>query len=83
MHYEKKGCFAIGPTIQFLSCNDHLQFIVCIVHFITIQLQLYGNNSFSTSMKLHNYNHDIMLTLLIFIHPLKFDMWHYEEFWIF
>jgi hypothetical protein len=29
-----------------------------------------------------HYNHNIMLMLVIFIHPLKLDMWHYEDFWI-
>jgi len=29
-HYEKKGCFAIGLVIQFLSCIRHLQLIVFI-----------------------------------------------------
>jgi hypothetical protein len=28
IHYEKKGCFAIGLATQFLSYNDHLQLIV-------------------------------------------------------
>jgi hypothetical protein len=32
-------------------------------------------------MQLHyNYTHDVMLTSLIVIHLLKFDMWHYEDF---
>jgi hypothetical protein len=30
----------------------------------------------------YNYNHKIMLMLLIFINPLKFDTLHYEFFWI-
>jgi hypothetical protein len=31
-------------------------------------------------MQLHyNYNHNVMWMLLIFIHPLKFDTWHYED----
>jgi len=34
-------------------------------------------------MQLHyNYNHNVMLTLLIFIHLLKIDTWHNDEFWI-
>jgi hypothetical protein len=34
-------------------------------------------------MQLHyNYNHNVMLMQVIFIHPLKFDTWHYEDFWI-
>jgi len=34
-------------------------------------------------MELHyNYNHNAMLTLLIFNQPLKFDTWHYENVWI-
>ncbi len=56
-----------------------------VTHYIynAIWLQLCQNNSFSTTMQLHyNYNHNVMLMLLIFIHPLKFDTWHYENFWI-
>jgi hypothetical protein len=54
-------------------------------HYIydAMQLQFYLNNSFSIIMQFHyNYSHNVMLTLLIFIHPLKFDMWFYEDFWI-
>jgi len=29
------------------------------------------------------YNHNVTLMLLIFIHRLKFDMWHYQDFWIY
>ncbi len=58
-----------------------LQFTVYMVQFITTQLQLNVNNSFSINMQLHyNYTHDVMLTSLIVIHLLKFDMWHYEVF---
>jgi hypothetical protein len=53
-----------------------------MVKLIAIQLQIYQNNSFSTTMQLHyNYTHDVMLTSLIVIHPLKFNMWHHEDFW--
>jgi hypothetical protein len=31
----------------------------------------------------YNYGHNVMLTLLIFIHLLKFDTCHYEFFLIF
>jgi len=42
-----------------------------------------SNHTFSTTMQPHyNYSHDVMLTLIIFIPPLKLDMWHYEDFWI-
>jgi hypothetical protein len=34
------------------------------------------------TMQLHdNYTHDVMLTSLFVIHLLKFDTWHYEDFW--
>jgi hypothetical protein len=34
-------------------------------------------------MQLHyNYTHDGMLMSLIVIQLLKYDMWHYEDFWI-
>ncbi len=54
------------------------------MQLIVIQLQLSQNNSFSTIMQLHyNYIHDVILTSLIVIHILKFNMWHYEDFWNF
>jgi hypothetical protein len=41
-------------------------------------------NSFSTIMQLHYiYTYNVMLTSLIVIHLLKYDMWHYEDLWIF
>jgi hypothetical protein len=55
---------------------------IYIVQFIAVLLQLYQNNSFSTTMQFH-YNHNVMLTLLIFIHPSKFDMCHHEDFFFF
>jgi hypothetical protein len=55
---------------------------IYMVQLIAIPLQLGQNNSFSTNMQFHIYNHDVMLMLLIYIHPLKFDTWHYEDFWI-
>jgi hypothetical protein len=40
------------------------------------------DNSFSIIMQLHyNYTHDVVLTSLIIIHQLKYDMWHYEKNW--
>jgi hypothetical protein len=43
-------------------------------------LQFCQNNSFLTNMQFHyNYNHNVMLTLLIFIHPLKIDKWHNKK----
>jgi hypothetical protein len=59
-----------------------LQRTVYMVKLIAIQLQINQNNLFSTVMQLHyNYTHDVMFTSLIVIHPLKFNMWHYEDFW--
>jgi hypothetical protein len=53
-----------------------------MVQVIVTQLQFYQNNSFSITMQFHyNYTHDVMLTSLIFIHPLKSNMWHYEKNW--
>jgi hypothetical protein len=50
------------------------------LQLIVTQLQLCQNHSFSTIVQLHyNSNHNIMLTLVIFIHPLKLDMRHYEN----
>jgi hypothetical protein len=35
----------------------------------------------TTIMQLYySCTHDVMLTLLIVIHPLKFNTWHYEDF---
>jgi hypothetical protein len=51
------------------------------VQFITTQLQLSQNNSFSTTMQFHyNYTYDVILMSIIVIHQLKYDMWHYEDF---
>jgi hypothetical protein len=56
--------------------------IVYMMQLIVTQLQLYQNNSFSTTMQLHyNCTHGVMLTLLIVIHLLKSNTWHYEDFW--
>jgi hypothetical protein len=53
-----------------------------MVQFMAIQLQFSQNNSFSTMIQLHyNYTHDVMPTSIIIIHLLKFDTWHYEDFW--
>jgi len=58
-----------------------LQLTVYIMQFITTQLQLSQNNSFSTIMQLHyNYTHDVMVLSLIVIYLLKSNMWHYEDF---
>jgi hypothetical protein len=52
-----------------------LQLTVYIVQFLTTQLQLSQNNSFSTIMQLHyNYTHDVMVLSLIVTHLLKFNM---------
>jgi hypothetical protein len=49
---------------------------------IAILLQLYQNNFFKTIMQLHyNYTHDVMLMSLIVIHLLKYEKWHYDDFW--
>ncbi len=67
------------------SCMSYKVATHCIsMQLIAIQLQLCQNHSFSTIMELHyNYSHNVMLTLVIFIHPLKLNTWHYEGFWIF
>jgi hypothetical protein len=54
------------------------------MQLITTQLQFHQNNSFSTTMQFHyNYTHDVMLTSLNVIHLLKFETWHYADFWTF
>jgi hypothetical protein len=93
---RQKMCFVSNLASQFLSCSDHLQFIVFLhcdcyqkvarlaklqpivytVQIIATQLQLCQNHSFSTTMQLHyNYNHNVILTLVIFIHP-SIKIWH-------
>ncbi len=72
LHYEKKGHFAIGFATPYTL--GHLQLLVYTVQFITIQLQLYQNNSFSTTMQFHyNCTNDVILMSLIVIDLLKFD----------
>jgi hypothetical protein len=52
------------------------------MQLIATQLQFYQNNMFSITMQFHyNYTHDVMLMSLIVIHLLKYDIWHYEDFW--
>jgi len=84
---KKKVLQVTLQLIVFLHCDCYqkvawlakLQLVVYMVQFIVTQLQLCWNHSFSTIMQLHyNYNHNVMLTLIIFIHPLKFDTWHYK-----
>jgi len=59
-----------------------LQFTIYTLQLIATQLQLSQNNSFSITIQLHyNYTHDVMLMSLLVVHLLKFDMWHYEDFW--
>jgi hypothetical protein len=59
-----------------------LQFAIYTVQLIATQLYHYQKKSFSTIMQLHyNCTHDVMLMSLIVIHLLKFDMWHYKDFW--
>jgi hypothetical protein len=59
-----------------------LQLTVYTIQLIAIQLQLNQNNSFSSIMQLHhNCTYDAMLMSLIFIHLLKNNTWHYEDFW--
>jgi hypothetical protein len=60
-----------------MSCKIATHHIYGLIH-----CNLIKNNLFSTIMQLHyNYTHDVMLISLIVIHLLKFDMWHYEDFW--
>ncbi len=59
-----------------------MQLNIYTMQLIAIQLQFNQNNLFSTIMQFHyNSTHDFMLMSLIVIHILKFDTWHYEDFW--
>jgi len=69
-----------------MSCRVATHRMYGVTHYnsIVTQLQLNQNKSFSTTMQLHyNCIHDVMLTSLIIIHILKYDIWHYEDFWTF
>jgi hypothetical protein len=68
----KKGVFCNWP------CNSIFE----LQKTLATQLQLYQNNSFSTTMQFHyNYTYDVMLMSLIVIHILKSNIWHYEKIW--
>jgi hypothetical protein len=81
--------FELHPTLatyhiytlwMLLDKLQELQLIVYTMQFITTQLQLFHNNSFSNIMQLpYDYNHNIMLTSF-FIHPSKFNTWQYKDF---
>ncbi len=59
---------------------QEMQLTIYMISFQCNSLQLCHNNSFSTTMRLpYDYNHNVMLTSF-FIHPSKFNMWHYEDF---
>jgi hypothetical protein len=75
----KKRVFCIWPCnslyLYIMSANRQvawvaeLSLIVYMVQFITTQLQLNQNNSFSTIMQFHyNCTHDAIITSLIVIH---------------
>jgi hypothetical protein len=71
----------IGNANEQVAWIVEFQFTVYAMQLITTQLQFYQNNSFSTIMQLHyNCTHDGMLMSLIVIHLLRFNMWHYEDF---
>ncbi len=63
---------AIGQVARVASIATHRI-------YDATQLQLCCNNSFSTTMQLpYDYNHNVML-ISFFIHPSKFNTWHYED----
>jgi hypothetical protein len=94
-HYEKNWCFTTSLAIQFFNYKRHLQLVVspwmlmdrlhelqsCNSSYIQCNsLQLYQNNSFSTTMQIHyNCPHYDMLMSLVIVHSLKCDTWHYEK----
>jgi hypothetical protein len=80
---EKEHFLSTWPCLHH-ECywTNHMNCTIYMVQLIATQLQHCQNNSFSINMQLHIYNHDVMLTFLIYTHPLKFDTWHYEDFWI-
>jgi hypothetical protein len=64
-----------------MSANGQVVWVAKL-QLIVYTVQLYQNNSLSTTMWLHyNYTHDVMLMSFIVIHLLKYDKWHYEDFW--
>jgi len=76
--------YMLWVLLDKLQKLQELQLAVYMVQLIITQLQLCCNNLFSTTMQLpYDYNHNVMLTSF-FIHPSKFNMWHYEDFsWFF
>jgi hypothetical protein len=78
------SCIEYLQLIKFIHCecywtrcksckNCNSPYIHCN------SLQLSHNNSFSTTMQFpHDYNHNVMLRSF-FIHPSKFNIWHYEK----
>jgi hypothetical protein len=76
--------YTLWVLLDNLQNLQNLQLTVYTVQPIIIQLQLCCNKSFSTTMQLpYDYNHDVML-MSLFIHPSKFNTWHYEDFsWFF
>jgi hypothetical protein len=46
------------------------------------QLQLCKNNYNANLMQLVCNHHGNVMLMLLFINPSKFNMWHYEGFWV-
>jgi hypothetical protein len=73
--------YIVGVNGQ-ITWTAKLQLTIYTMQLIVIQLQLNQNNLFSTIMQLHySHTHGAMLTSLIVMHLLKFDMWHYKKIW--
>jgi hypothetical protein len=61
-------------------CNSIFGYAMDIYN--SLYLFVYTMQIIATQLQLHNnYTHDVMLTSLIVIHPLKSNTLHYEFFW--
>jgi hypothetical protein len=76
----KKWMFCNWPCDSIFELHQTLA-IHCIygaIHYNSSTIC--HKNSFSSTMQLpYDYNHNVML-MSFFIHPSKFNMWHYEDF---
>jgi len=63
-----------SPYFYAMSVIGQVVWVARVVtHYI------YGATQFNLLQLHYNYNHNIILMLLIFTHPLEFDTQHYED----
>jgi len=72
IHYEKKGCFAIGLATQFSSCIRHLQLTV-FIHYECYRISCKSCNSLYIRCNSLQLNYNIVATTpfqLLFNSPI-------------